>query len=257
MLTFSHGILLVTPKVICYLKSDQAEFLESDRLKEEDVEVQEEGEEAPEKRRKELINKNKPLWLRPAEEVTHEEYAELYKFLSADWEDWGAMTPKHIKTGLQKNVFSMFKELSKGLKRDGFEVLYMTDPVDEYAVQFLKEWMDGDGSLLYDLAGLDSSDADAKWSEACEKCQERPWECCADIVQALNLGESEASEEIPTLGASRISEEAAASKVELSPAKAADGALLSCGRCVRVARPERGRRAMITFVDEAETTETT
>lgn len=36
---------------------------------------------------KELINKNKPLWLRPAEGVTHEEYAELYKFLSADWED--------------------------------------------------------------------------------------------------------------------------------------------------------------------------
>ena len=35
----------------------------------------------------ELINKNKPLWLRPAEGVTHEEYAELYKFLSADWED--------------------------------------------------------------------------------------------------------------------------------------------------------------------------
>lgn len=27
----------------------------------------------------------------------------------------------------------------EGLKRDGFEVLYMTDPVDEYAVQFLKE----------------------------------------------------------------------------------------------------------------------
>ena len=27
----------------------------------------------------------------------------------------------------------------QGLKRDGYEVIYMTDPVDEYAVQFLKD----------------------------------------------------------------------------------------------------------------------
>eukprot|EP00435_Cladocopium_sp_Y103_P007138 s2146_g2.t1 len=504
--TFEHGVLKRGTKVICYLKDDQAEFLESDRLKElimkhsafvgfpidlrmehrqeEEIEVKEEGE-APEKRRKvtvsyswELINKNKPLWLRPAEGVTHEEYAELYKFLSADWEDhlavkhvmqsgqvdfkallfcprsapkdmfdMGKMSQrfsirlyemlqqnailKHIKTGLQKNIFSMFQELSQdkerfksfqeafsqclklgdhanreqiipllryhssksgedmvgldeyisrmkpgqrhilyitgrtkrdaarspyieGLKRDGFEVLYMTDPVDEYAVQFLKEYRgyevlscmsmdaarlldhrsesdlkaeleplrrrvseilaatpslsvpvalasgipadccarfgtsdqgqilelnfkhsllkEGEAKqiselgkhtsfgevarqpldqqlatdlsrLLYDLAGLESNDdaADAKWSAACEKCQ--------DIVQALNLGESEASEELPALGA-QISAEADANKVELSPAKALDEALLSCGRCVRVARPDRARRAMISFVDE-------
>eukprot|EP00439_Symbiodinium_sp_Y106_P026164 s4122_g3.t1 len=329
---FEHGVLKRGTKVICYLKEDQAEFLESDRLKElimkhsafvgfpidlrmehrqeEDIVVEEEGEEAPEKRRKvtvsyswELINKNKPLWLRPASEVSHEEYAELYKFLSGDWEDhlavkhvmqsgqvdfkallycpttapkdmfdMGKMSQrfsirlyvrrvfikefndlipewmgfvkgivdsddmplnisremlqqnailKHIKTGLQKNIFSMFEELSadkarfkafheafsqclklgvyeddhanreqivpllryhssksgeemvgfdeyiarmkpgqrhilyitgrtkrdaarspyiEGLKRDGYEVIYMTDPVDEYAVQFLKEY---------------------------------------------------------------------------------------------------------------------
>merc|ERR1712190_336829 len=28
----------------------------------------------------------------------------------------------------------------EGLKRDGYEILYMVDPVDEYAVQFLKEY---------------------------------------------------------------------------------------------------------------------
>ena len=43
---------------------------------------------------------------------------------------------------------------------------------------------------------------------------------------------------------------AEANRVELSPAKMKDEALLSCGRCVRVARPDRARRAMITFVDE-------
>ena len=106
----------------------------------------------------------------------------------------------------------------------------------------------------------------------------------------MNLGDSDASDELPRLGAAAVSE-AEEEKLELSPAKARGSslratkresqersnsltlsfflsflmlsfflslrslrskaeALLSCGRVVRIARPDRARRAMISFVDE-------
>merc|ERR1712063_223363 len=93
-------------KIVLHLKEDQTEYLEEKRIKDLvkkhsefiaypiSLWVTKEEEKEKEKKTKtvkvttsdfELVNKNKPVWMRNPKEVTKEQYAEFYKSLSNDW----------------------------------------------------------------------------------------------------------------------------------------------------------------------------
>merc|ERR1712137_1392311 len=73
-----------------------AEKKETDDGEAQIEEIDEDAEKEKEKEKKtvkvtksdfELVNKNKPIWMRSPKEVTKEQYAEFYKSLSNDWEE--------------------------------------------------------------------------------------------------------------------------------------------------------------------------
>ena len=114
-----HSEFIAYP-IELYVEKTKEEEVTDDEDEDKEKKVEEEGEEKkdedkieevedeskkPEKKTKkvttvehewEVVNKNKPLWLRNPSEITDDEYAEFYKSISNDWEKHLAV--KHFKT---------------------------------------------------------------------------------------------------------------------------------------------------------------
>merc|ERR1712012_552391 len=87
-------------KIVLHMKEDQCEYLEEKKIKEiikkhsqfigypiSLMVEKERDKEVSDDEAEEEQNKTKPIWTRPADDISNEEYGEFYKSLTNDWEE--------------------------------------------------------------------------------------------------------------------------------------------------------------------------